>query len=242
MLTHTASLSTPSTVVFLDALTLSASESVAVDVPSVPGLNLPLTPELLLLELLLFRLELLVALRSLTGTKDLALLAMPPSTLKLTPTVYGKLFLLVAMLTMPNKVDSNKPTHAPFPRTISLDTALLKAIASEYPTEVLTVSMDSPQLLLVDSSYQLDLLPSLSLFNSPTMATLLTSLGNTVVATSLPSSGIKATVTTVSTCSTDPTTARESETTPLPFPLETADSTDSTSNVQAPVELLNLKL
>jgi hypothetical protein len=56
MLTHTASLSTPSTVVFLDALTLSASESVAVDVPSVPGLNLPLTPELLLLELLLFRL------------------------------------------------------------------------------------------------------------------------------------------------------------------------------------------
>jgi hypothetical protein len=230
--------------VFLDALTPSASESVPVPVPSDSGLNPVLTPELPLPELLPSRLEPLDALPFSTGPKDLALLAMPPSTLRSTPTEDGKLSLLAAMLTTPNKEDSNKLTPAPFPRLISLDSALLKVTASEFLTEVLTVSTDSAPSLPVDSSSQLDLLDSPSLFSSPTMVTLLTSPGKTasVVATSLPSSGIKATATTANMCSTDLTTLEElAKTQPL-FPLETADSTDSTFSAQAPVELPDLRL
>jgi len=136
--------------VFLDALTPSASESVPVPVPSDSGLNPVLTPELPLLELLPSRLEPLDALPFSTGPKDLALLAMPTSTLRSTPTEDGKLSLLAAMLTTPNKVCSNKLTPAPFPRLISLDSALLKVTASEFLTEVLTVSTDSAPSLPVD--------------------------------------------------------------------------------------------
>lgn len=118
MLTLTASLLTLSTLVFLDALTLSASESVLVPVPLANGLNPVLTLELPLPELLPSRLDLLDALPFSTGPKDHALLAMPPSTLRSTLTEDGKLSLLAAMLTMPNKVDSNKLTLVPFPRLI----------------------------------------------------------------------------------------------------------------------------
>jgi len=70
---------------------------------------------------------------------------------------------------------------------------------------MLTVSTDSAPSLPVDSSSHPDLLPSPSLFNSPTMVTLLTLPGKTVlvVATSPPSSGIKAIATTANTYSTD---------------------------------------